>query len=34
LLTEDLSKEYTLAEEALTLDEDSEFDVVIMVGKK
>jgi len=34
LLTEDLSKGYTLAEEALTLDEDREFDVVVMVGKE
>ena len=34
MLTDDLSEKYSLAEETRTLDEDSEFDVIITVGKK
>lgn len=34
LLIEDLSEEYTLASESSTLDEDNDFDAVVIVGKE
>lgn len=34
LLTDDLSEKYTLAEETKTLDEESEFGVIVILGKE
>lgn len=34
MLTDDLSEEYTLADETSTLDEDSDYDAIVIVGKE